>query len=160
VQPLATHSLPHKLTQSLPHVNLDMLQIADVAMQGAPISVTDVLEAVHQLGLRQAYCFGHSLGGNLALAAEVVQPGLWKALCVFEPPITMTVEQVCRPRLRIRSAAHQACHVDMPASCCVIHHSRLKVCLWQTTAQVWFTRGALMALQMAHTQRCSGACDA
>ena len=33
----------------------------------------------------------------MALLAEVFHPGLWRQLCVFEPPITVTEEQVCFP---------------------------------------------------------------
>lgn len=63
-------------------------------MAGFPIPVTDLLEILDQLGLEHPLCFGHSLGGSMALLAEIFRPRLWKAVCVFEPPVTATEEQV------------------------------------------------------------------
>ena len=80
--------------QEAPRITKEQLK---ARMEGFPIPVTDVIEVVNQLGLVQPMCFGHSLGGSMALLAEVFHPGLWKQLCVFEPPITVTEEQVCFP---------------------------------------------------------------
>lgn len=66
-------------------------------MEGFPIPVTDIIEILHQLDLEQPLCFGHSLGGSVALVAELFRPGLWKAVCAFEPPVTATDQQVCKP---------------------------------------------------------------
>ena len=33
-------------------------------------------------------CFGHSLGGTLALAAELRRPGIFAAMFVYEPVIS------------------------------------------------------------------------
>jgi pimeloyl-ACP methyl ester carboxylesterase len=59
-----------------------------------PVSVTDLnaqdfvtalLAKINALGLRGCFCFGHSLGGAVALLAEAVQPGTFSALYCWEP---------------------------------------------------------------------------
>ena len=39
------------------------------------------------IGAREIYCFGHSLGGTLALAAQIQHPETFTALFVFEPVV-------------------------------------------------------------------------
>jgi hypothetical protein len=75
-----------------PRITKEQLQ---ARMKSFPIPATDVIDVLKQLGLQQPLCFGHSLGGTMALVAEIFCPGLWKKVCVFEPPVTATVEQVC-----------------------------------------------------------------
>ncbi|GAX82704.1 hypothetical protein CEUSTIGMA_g10130.t1 [Chlamydomonas eustigma] len=47
--------------------------------------VTALLAKIAALGLRGCFCFGHSLGGAVALLAEAVQPGTFAALYCWEP---------------------------------------------------------------------------
>ncbi|MEW5318207.1 MAG: hypothetical protein WDW38_009447 [Sanguina aurantia] len=44
-----------------------------------------VLETVEVLGLQGCYCFGHSIGGSMAVLMELTRPGTFKAIFCFEP---------------------------------------------------------------------------
>lgn len=48
-------------------------------------AVQDVLEVVRHLRLHKPVVFGHSIGGTLAILAEQAHPGLWAAMCLYEP---------------------------------------------------------------------------
>ncbi|KAJ9507719.1 hypothetical protein QJQ45_019095 [Haematococcus lacustris] len=55
-----------------------------------PISFDGIIDCMHakvlSLGLQGSYVFGHSMGGSIALGLQQRQPGLFRALYVFEPP--------------------------------------------------------------------------
>lgn len=95
--------------------DLNMLEHARARTRGLPVEVTDAIDVVQQLGLHQPFCFGHSLGGVVALAAEALHPGLWKSVCVFEPPITVTEEQVCVVRW-CDNMNHMCCPEGVPCT--------------------------------------------
>lgn len=66
----------------------------EARMEGFPMPYTDLIDVLHQLDLKKPVCFGHSVGGSMALVAEIANPGLWRTICVYEPPVTATEEQV------------------------------------------------------------------
>ena len=60
-----------------------------------PCPVSDVLTIIAQLGLERPLVFGHSLGGVVAIEAEVRRPGTWAAIFAFEPVIPGFPHEVC-----------------------------------------------------------------
>jgi pimeloyl-ACP methyl ester carboxylesterase len=67
---------------------------------------------VSALAVMTSICFGHSLGGTLALAAELRRPGTFAAMFVYEPVISdgraPPASAPCQPSNPAHDGAHQS----------------------------------------------------
>lgn len=48
-------------------------------------------------GAGEVYCFGHSLGGTLALQVQIQQPATFRAIFAFEPIVYEQIAYVTLP---------------------------------------------------------------